>query len=84
MIFAVMIPSRQAPDPITGYWVLLEQAGRVPAELVWDNEAAHGPADQDHHPPPPSAVRGSLRCFQWTGHGACQVLPQRRQQQRAP
>jgi transposase len=42
MIFAVMIPSRQAPDLIAGHWALLQRIGRVPAELVWDNEAAVG------------------------------------------
>ena len=42
MIFATMIPSRQAADLIAGHWLLLRQAGAVPRELVWDNESAFG------------------------------------------
>ncbi len=43
MLFAVMIPSRQAPDLIAGHWRLLsEHVGGVPRELVWDNESAVG------------------------------------------
>ena len=43
MLFAVMIPSRQAPDLIAGHWLLLaEHLGAVPRELVWDNESAVG------------------------------------------
>lgn len=42
MIFATMIPSRQAPDLIAGHWLLLRRAGAVPRELVWDNESAVG------------------------------------------
>jgi transposase len=42
MIFATMIPSRQAPDLIAGHWLLLQRAGAVPRELVWDNESAVG------------------------------------------
>ena len=43
MLFAVMIPSRQAPDLIAGHWLLLsEHLGGVPRELVWDNESAVG------------------------------------------
>lgn len=43
MLFAVMIPSRQAPDLIAGHWLLLSQhLGAVPRELVWDNESAVG------------------------------------------
>jgi transposase len=41
MLFAVMIPSRQAPDLLAGHWLLLaEHLGAVPRELVWDNESA--------------------------------------------
>jgi transposase len=43
MLFALMIPSRQAPDLIAGHWaVLAGQVGAVPRELVWDNESAVG------------------------------------------
>jgi len=42
MLFAVMIPTRQAPDLILGHWELLQQMGAVPRELVWDNEGAVG------------------------------------------
>ncbi len=42
MIFAVMLPTRQAPDLLAGHWVLLQQMGAAPRQLVWDNEAAVG------------------------------------------
>jgi transposase len=42
MMFATMLPSRQAPDLIAGHWRLLTSMGVVPRELVWDNEAAVG------------------------------------------
>lgn len=42
MMFATMLPSRQAPDLIAGHWLLLSGMGVVPRELVWDNEAAVG------------------------------------------
>jgi transposase len=42
MIFAMMLPSRQAPDLIAGHWALLTGMGVVPRELVWDNESAVG------------------------------------------
>ena len=42
MLFATMIPSRQAPDLICGHWLLLQRMGAVPKQLVWDNEAAVG------------------------------------------
>jgi len=42
MIFAAMIPTRQGPDLIAGHWLLLQQAGSVPRELVWDNESTVG------------------------------------------
>ncbi|QTE31067.1 IS21 family transposase [Pengzhenrongella sicca] len=42
MIFARMIPTRQALDLIAGHWILLQQMGAVPKELVWDNEPAVG------------------------------------------
>lgn len=39
---AVMIPSRQAGDILSGMWLLISQIGRVPRTLVWDREAAIG------------------------------------------
>ncbi|MEE6272415.1 IS21 family transposase [Georgenia sp. MJ206] len=42
MIFARMLPTRQAPDLIAGHWALLQAMGGVPAQLVWDNEPAVG------------------------------------------
>jgi len=42
MIFARMLPTRQAPDLIAGHWALLQAAGGIPAQLVWDNEPAVG------------------------------------------
>src|SRR4051812_5672280 len=42
MLFALMLPSRQAEDLICGHWQLLQQIGKDPAQLVWDNEPAVG------------------------------------------
>jgi transposase len=43
MLFAVMIPSRQAPDLVAGHWLLFSRhVQAVPKELVWDNESAVG------------------------------------------
>jgi len=42
MMFARMLPTRQGPDLIAGHWELLQAMGGVPAQLVWDNEAAVG------------------------------------------
>ena len=42
MMFALMLPTRQGPDLIAGHWELLQAMGGVPAQLVWDNEAAVG------------------------------------------
>lgn len=42
MRWAVMIPSRTAPDLIAGHWQLLSLMGAVPRQLVWDNEGAVG------------------------------------------
>ncbi|MEU6325457.1 IS21 family transposase [Streptomyces sp. NPDC047009] len=39
---AVMIPSRQAGDILSGMWSLIHEIGRVPKTLVWDREAAIG------------------------------------------
>ena len=42
MRWAVMIPSRTAPDLIAGHWQLLQGIGAAPRQLVWDNEGAVG------------------------------------------
>ena len=42
MRWAVMIPSRAAPDLIAGHWHLLQAMGAAPRQLVWDNEGAVG------------------------------------------
>lgn len=42
MRWAVMIPSRTAPDLIAGHWQLLTAMGAAPRQLVWDNEGAVG------------------------------------------
>jgi len=39
---AVMIPSRQGGDILSGMWQLIEGIGRVPKTLVWDRESAIG------------------------------------------
>lgn len=39
---AVMIPSRQGPDLLTGQWQLICRLGAAPKALVWDNESAVG------------------------------------------
>lgn len=41
---AMMIPSRQAGDILSGMWSLISQIGRVPKTLLWDREAAIGGA----------------------------------------
>nr|WP_194719710.1 IS21 family transposase [Cellulosimicrobium arenosum] len=42
MMFATMLPSRQAADLIAGHWRLLLEMDAVARELVWDNESAVG------------------------------------------
>lgn len=42
MINAVMLPSRQGGDILSGMWSLICGWGRVPKTLVWDREAAIG------------------------------------------
>lgn len=37
-----MIPTRKTPDLLLGSWSLLEQLGRVPRRLIWDNEPGIG------------------------------------------
>jgi transposase len=41
-ITARMLPTRQTPDLLLGMWSLIEQLGRVPRRLIWDNEAGIG------------------------------------------
>ena len=37
-----MIPTRKTPDLFLGSWALLDQLGRVPRRLIWDNEPGIG------------------------------------------
>jgi hypothetical protein len=37
-----MIPTRHTPDLLLAMWELLQQLGRVPRRLIWDNEAGIG------------------------------------------
>ena len=37
-----MIPTRKTPDLLLGSWSLLQQLGRVPRRLIWDNEPGIG------------------------------------------
>jgi Helix-turn-helix domain of resolvase len=37
-----MIPTRQTEDLLLGSWELLQQLGRVPRRLIWDNEPGIG------------------------------------------
>jgi transposase len=37
-----MIPTRKTPDLLLGSWELLNQLGRVPRRLIWDNESGIG------------------------------------------
>src|SRR5438270_3888541 len=39
---AAMVPTRQTPDLLLGSWSLIEELGRVPRRLIWDNETAIG------------------------------------------
>lgn len=38
----VMIPTRKTEDLLLGTWQLIEQLGRVPRRLIWDNEPGIG------------------------------------------
>ncbi|MDT0182146.1 IS21 family transposase [Microbacterium sp. ARD31] len=38
----VMIPTRKTEDLLLGTWQLIEQLGRVPRRLIWDNETGIG------------------------------------------
>jgi hypothetical protein len=37
-----MLPSRKTEDLLLGSWELIQQLGRVPRRLIWDNEAGIG------------------------------------------
>lgn len=39
---AVMLPSRQGGDLLSGMWELIDRVGRVPRALLWDREPAIG------------------------------------------
>lgn len=41
-ILAQMIPTRHTADLLLGMWGLLQQLGRVPRRLIWDNESGIG------------------------------------------
>ncbi len=38
----LMLPSRKTEDLLLGSWELIQQLGRVPRRLIWDNEAGIG------------------------------------------
>lgn len=37
-----MIPTRKTEDLLLGHWTLIQQLGRVPRRLIWDNEPGIG------------------------------------------
>lgn len=37
-----MLPTRRTEDLLLGSWELIQQLGRVPRRLIWDNEAGFG------------------------------------------
>lgn len=39
---AKMIPTRHTQDLLLAMWLLLQQLGRVPRRLIWDNETGIG------------------------------------------
>lgn len=41
-ITAMMIPTRKTEDLLLGTWQLLQELGRVPRRLIWDNEPGIG------------------------------------------
>ncbi len=41
-MIARMIPTRKTEDLLLGMWELIEQLGRVPRRLIWDNESGIG------------------------------------------
>jgi Mu transposase, C-terminal domain/Helix-turn-helix domain of resolvase len=42
LILGQMIPTRHTSDLLLGMWELLQQLGRVPRRLIWDNESGIG------------------------------------------
>ena len=38
-----MLPTRKTEDLLLGSWELIQQLGRVPRRLIWDNESGHRP-----------------------------------------
>jgi hypothetical protein len=42
LITAQMIPTRKTEDLLLGSWELIQQLGRVPRRLIWDNEGGIG------------------------------------------
>ena len=41
-VLATMIPTRATEDLLLGMWMLIQQLGRVPRRLIWDNEPGIG------------------------------------------
>lgn len=41
-VLATMIPTRTTEDLLLGMWMLIQQLGRVPRRLIWDNESGIG------------------------------------------
>jgi transposase len=41
-MLARMLPTRRTEDLLLGHWELLQQLGRVPRRLIWDNEPGIG------------------------------------------
>ena len=41
-----MIPTRTTEDLLLGSWELIQQLGRVPRRLIWDNETGIGRGGQ--------------------------------------
>jgi len=65
-MLGLMIPSRHAEDLVLGTWLLLQQLGGVPGQLVWDNEGGVGKYRGRGRPPALSRqfaeFRGLLGC----------------------
>jgi hypothetical protein len=56
---ARMLPTRTTFDLLCGMWSLLQEAGAVPKQLVWDNESGIG---QGRLTEPAAAFAGVLGC----------------------
>jgi transposase len=57
-MLARMIPTRHTQDLLLGMWELLQQLGRVPRRLIWDNESGIGRGKR--HAEGVSAFAGTL------------------------